>query len=37
MNSRKMMRTLMSAITMTLDVTTALDFSDPSAEWSIHK
>ena len=29
MNSRKMMRTLMSAITITLDVTSALAVSDP--------
>ncbi len=30
MNSRKMMRTLMSAITITPDVTTALALSDPA-------
>jgi len=37
MNSRKMMRTFTSAITITLDVISALDRSDPLAVWSIHK
>jgi hypothetical protein len=36
-NSRKMMRTLTSAMMMTPDVIRALERSDPLAVWSIHK